>query len=250
MIRIGTAGWVIPRQHAASFPGDGSHLQRYAGRFSAVEINSSFYRPHRPATYARWAASVPAGFQFAVKVPRTITHERKMVDVVEPLERFLGEVHALGGALGPLLVQLPPSLAFDAVVAGEFFGLLRERFEGGVVCEPRHPSWFSDAADAVLLQCRVARVAADPAPVPRAAEPGGWPGIVYRRLHGSPRMYDSGYSAEYLDTVAQALREDLAHGRDCWCVFDNTALGEAAGDALGVLGRGMPPPSASPLPPP
>ena len=107
-IHVGCAGWSIPRQYAEHFPEWGTHLERYAQRFPAVEINSSFYRPHRPATYARWAASVPASFQFAVKVPREISHMRRLRDVADPLERFLSEVEALGTALGPVLVQLPP----------------------------------------------------------------------------------------------------------------------------------------------
>src|SRR6185312_17112458 len=98
-------------------------------------INSSFYRPHRPATYARWAASVPAGFRFAVKVPKEITHTRRLVATAEPLRRFLAEASALGDKIGPLLVQLPPSLAYDSDVAAGFFDALRERFEGSVVCE-------------------------------------------------------------------------------------------------------------------
>jgi uncharacterized protein YecE (DUF72 family) len=196
-----------------------------------VEINSSFYRPHRPATYARWAAGVPDGFRFAVKMPREITHWRKLVDVADLLERFLAEVAALGDRLGPLLVQLAPSLRFDESVVRGFFEAVRVRFDGDVVCEPRHANWFTDEADALLVGFRVARVAADPAVVPRAGEPGGWPGLVYRRLHGSPRLYYSDYPAVFLDRIAGLLRPDD------WCIFDNTALGEATGDALDLLRR-------------
>jgi uncharacterized protein YecE (DUF72 family) len=232
LIRIGTAGWTIPKQHAAEFPSKGTHLQRYAARFSGVEINSSFYRPHKPATYARWAASVPPDFRFAVKVPREITHKRKLADPIEPLDRFLSEAAALGDRLGPLLVQLPPSLGFDQAIADAFFGTLRARFDGLVVCEPRHPSWFTDRAEAVLLRFQIARAAADPAPVPRAAVPGGCPRLLYYRLHGSPRMYYSNYDSDYLATMAEALRGD-AH--EHWCIFDNTALGHATQNALALV---------------
>src|SRR5690349_23923685 len=116
-VRVGTAGWSIPARFADAFPGTGSHLERYARRFDAAEINSSFYRPHRPETYARWAASVPDGFRFAVKVPREVTHRRRLAGAADVLDRFLGEAGALGEKLGPLLVQLPPSLAFDAATA-------------------------------------------------------------------------------------------------------------------------------------
>lgn len=237
IIRIGTAGWSIPKPHVEDFGREGSHLQRYARRFSAVEINSSFYRPHKPATYARWAASVPPGFRFAVKVPREITHTRKLVAIVEPLEQFLAETQALGDALGPLLVQLPPSLRFDDGAVGGFLAVLRARFDGKVVCEPRHPTWFTAAVDTLLAEFQIARVAADPAPVPQAACPGGWQGLVYRRLHGSPRMYYSGYLPAYLDVTAQYIREATLSGQDQWCIFDNTALGEATHDALALMQR-------------
>jgi uncharacterized protein YecE (DUF72 family) len=233
---IGCAGWSIPREHADHFSAAGSHLERYAGRFSAVEINSSFYRPHRPATYARWAAAVPSGFRFAVKVPREITHTRRLADAADLLDRFLAEIGGLGDKLGPLLVQLPPSLVFDAAVARQFLTALRQRFNGAVVCEPRHRSWFEIAAERLLTRQRVARVAADPALVPAGAVPGGWDGLAYYRLHGSPRMYYSSYSPEYLSTLADRLRES-ARAAALWCIFDNTALGAATANALDLLAR-------------
>ncbi len=233
-IRIGTAGWSIPKQHAADFASSGTHLQRYAERFTAVEINSSFYRSHKPETYTRWAASVPAGFRFAVKVPREITHLRKLVEVTEPLDRFLSEIQGLGDRLGPLLVQLPPSLRLNLNVVDAFFDLLRAWFEGNVVCEPRHASWFTDDAAALLRRFRIARVAADPAPVPEAAHPGGWEGMVYRRLHGSPRMYYSAYSSDFLADAARAMQA-MPGTVEAWCIFDNTALGEATGNALSMM---------------
>jgi uncharacterized protein YecE (DUF72 family) len=208
--RVGTAGWSIPRQHGAAFPGEDTHLERYARQLCAVEINSSFYRPHRPATYARWAASVAPGFRFAVKLPREITHDRRLLDTAVPLGRFLSEVGALGDRLGPLLVQLPPSLRFDEGLIGAFFLELRAGFHGHVVCEPRHASWFTDEVDALLTHYAVTRVAADPAVVPRAARPGGWPGLVYHRLHGSPQMYYSPYAAEQISTMAAVLHDTPA----------------------------------------
>ena len=141
-IFLGTAGWSLPREHWAAFASEGSQLQRYAGRFAAVEINSSFYRPHRPATYAKWAESVPAAFRFCVKVPKQITHERRLGDCDELLARFLSECGELGEKLGCLLLQLPPSLALDPASAARFVEALRARHEGPVVIEPRHCSWL------------------------------------------------------------------------------------------------------------
>ena len=139
---IGCAGWTIPRAAAGAFDAEGSHLERYARVFTGVEINSSFYRPHQAKTYARWAHSVPADFRFAVKLPRTITHERKLVDVGLPLQQFEDEVGGLENKLGAVLVQLPPKQDFDTAVAAGFFAALRRRFSCMLACEARHPGWF------------------------------------------------------------------------------------------------------------
>ena len=238
-VYVGCAGWSIPKGHAGAFPdaAAGTHLERYARRLRAVEINSSFYRAHRPATYERWAAAVPESFRFAVKVPRQITHLRRLADPAELLDAFLAEVGTLGAKLGPLLVQLPPGLPFDAGIAPAFFAALRERFPGSVVCEPRHPSWFVPDVERVLTDFKVARVAADPAPVPEAAHPGGWGGLAYYRLHGSPRVYYSEYADSYLEALTVKLAASTAAGVSTWCIFDNTALGAATANALTVLER-------------
>lgn len=231
-VRVGTAGWSIPKASGAAFAAEGdpaSHLEKYARRFSAVEINSSFYRHHRCGTYARWAATVPPEFRFAVKIPRTITHDQSLVAFRAPLDVFMEEVSGLGRNLGPLLAQLPPSLPFEGEIADEFFAGLRALYSGDVVCEPRHPTWFLDDANALLSHYRVARVAADPACVPLASQPGGSQELVYLRLHGSPDMYRSSYSRPFLESVAAALADASV---PAWCIFDNTTLGAAAANAL------------------
>jgi uncharacterized protein YecE (DUF72 family) len=231
-VRVGTAAWAIPRAVRERFDDDGSRLERYARRFRCVEINSSFYRPHRPSTYARWAATVPDDFRFALKVPKEITHTRRFVDVAEPLERFLAESAELGHKRGVLLVQLPPSFAYDAALVDAFFGAVRARYGGLLACEPRHPTWFANDAEGALRRAQVARVAADPAVVPDAAVPGGWDGFVYYRLHGSPRTYYSAYDDAALRDVASRLR---AAAVPTWCIFDNTALDAATANALDVI---------------
>ena len=236
-VLVGCAGWTLPPAVHPAFPAEGSHLQRYAAVFHAVEINSSFYRPHRPATYARWRDAVPPGFRFCVKLPKAITHERRLVDAEDALAAFLAEAGALGEKLACLLVQLPPSLAFDAATADGFFAALRAATAAAAVCEPRHATWFTPEAGALLERWRIARVAADPARVPAAAEPGGWPGIAYHRLHGSPRTYYSSYDDAYLDALAARVAQDAAAGREVWCIFDNTAAGAAAQNALALLAR-------------
>jgi uncharacterized protein YecE (DUF72 family) len=113
-ILIGTASWSLPRAEEEHFPGSGSHLERYAARFAVAEINSSFHRSHRPATWIRWRDSVPESFRFSVKMPKAITHTQGLRDAEALLATFLDEVSVLEKTLGAFLVQLPPKLLFVA----------------------------------------------------------------------------------------------------------------------------------------
>ena len=254
-VTIGIAGWALPGADADVFPpaAFGSNLARYAEVFDAVEINSSFYRPHRPETYARWAESVPAGFRFAVKLPRTITHEKRLQDIEADLDRFLAEAGALGGKLGWMLVQTPPSLRFDPAAAGSLFAGLHARLHnvpragpashGGdappaarrapgvmLACEARHGSWFGEEATALLREQGVVRVVADPP----AGEPGPFVATrgdaAYVRLHGSPLIYRSIYEPERLAQVAAWLR---GQGQaSALVIFDNTMSGTQVRQAM------------------
>jgi len=230
MIHLGCAGWSVPRLHAEHFPQQGTQLQRYATRLNAVEINSSFYRAHQPKTYARWAASVPEHFRFSVKLPKAITHEKRLVGCTGLLEQFLHECGHLGDRLGCLLVQLPPSLAFDVDVADRFFTRLRKHYDGWLAVEPRHPTWAT--AQSLLVDLQVAQVAASPSRFGVDAQPGGWQGLVYWRLHGEPQIYRSAYARDYLQRLAARLQQREDAQQPAWCIFDNTASGAALGAAL------------------
>jgi uncharacterized protein YecE (DUF72 family) len=237
---LGTAGWTVPKTHLPLFPtlDEGaklSHLERYASRLPCVEINSSFYRPHRRTTWERWAAATPNGFRFAVKAPKAVTHTAKLVNTGGALLEFFSAVCALGDKLGPVLFQLPPTLPFDEGVAQEFFATLREVHQGGVVLEPRHASWFSPSTDRLLRSFHIARVAADPPKGSEvAAHPGGWPGLYYWRLHGVPRTYYSEYNGDWLRAFKERLLlpEGLSEKKETWVIFDNTALGHATANAV------------------
>ncbi len=229
-VHVGTAGWTIPRAHAAELSAEGSHLQRYARTFTGVEINSTFYRLPRTSTLLRWAASTPEAFRFAVKAPKAITHEKKLCRCGAELSEFFASLAPLRRKLGPVLVQLPPKLAFEEGTAHEFFTTLRELHGGAVALEPRHASWFSAAVDRTLRSFEVARAMADPpAGSEAAARPGGWSGLRYYRLHGSPKKYWSAYDEEFLRAITTQLG---ARDVETWVVFDNTASGHALGNAL------------------
>ena len=241
-IHIGTAAWTLPKDHAHAFPPPGqeklTHLQRYAHRLHCVEINSSFHRPHMRKTWERWAATTPPNFRFSVKLPRTITHEAKLKNCGAALQTFLDEATGLGSKLGPLLIQLPPSLAFDEPLAHDFLTTFRELHptqtptENPAALEPRHASWFTPAANQLLRNFSVARVAANPPKgSPRAATPGGFHHLHYYRLHGAPRTYYSNYTDADLTQIAATLRA-TPPTTSLWVIFDNTALGNATANAL------------------
>jgi uncharacterized protein YecE (DUF72 family) len=230
-IYIGTAGWSVPTACAASFPTEGTHLERYARTFRCVEINSSFYRPHRHTTWTRWAESTPADFRFSVKMPRALSHDSGLICHREQLLPFLDQMRLLGERLGPGLIQLPPSQSYDPKLAPGFLETIRAEFsDGQLVIEPRHITWFSSEADRLLSNLRIARVVADPPICPTSLMPSGDPSLVYIRLHGSPRMYYSSYEDSFLERIASLIAEQSS--ATVWCIFDNTALGHATANAL------------------
>jgi uncharacterized protein YecE (DUF72 family) len=232
---VAIAGWSIRREHVPLFAAEGSHLQRYASRFDAVEINSSFYGSHQQKTYERWAASVADRFRFSVKMPKWLTHERCLEDTGPDLARFFREIGGLGRKMGCVLVQLPPSLAYDPRTVETFFTAVRARYRGALVCEPRHPTWFTGAADRRLDAHGVGRVAADPSCGPLGDQPAGSSRVAYFRLHGSPITYHSSYSDEFLGELTDRLQGLATH--PVWCVFDNTARGAATINALQLVDR-------------
>lgn len=234
-IAIGCAGWAIPRQHQALFGEGDSVLARYATRFSVTEINSSFYRNHRLATYARWAATVPRHFQFSVKLPKAISHELALRGAGQALDMFLGDVAGLEEKLGRVLLQLPPSHRLDLRTASTFFRMFRRRSDTPLVCEPRHASWFSPQADALFTHHGVSRVIADP-PISKAgAHPSADPARPYWRMHGTPRMYYSDYSDGALQNLAHEVSRHGTSSSSTWVIFDNTAHGFAGANAARLL---------------
>ena len=231
-IYVGTAAWANPPTEREKRAESASHLEHYATRFNAVEINSSFYRPHKRTTYERWRQSTPAEFRFSVKLPRTVTHDCGLRHCRAEVHTFLEEVAGLGKKLRVLLVQTPASLPFEPGVTGRFFASLSAASSCQIVCEPRHASWFTPKADVTLRRYGIGRVAADPAKVPGAGEPAGSQRLIYYRLHGSPRMYYSAYSSEYLAELSRKITLSNTRPREIWCVFDNTALHASWENAL------------------
>lgn len=234
-IRIGLAGWSNPPSHKARRPSSQSHLEYYAEHFGCVEINTSFYRPHRPSTYAAWALATPRTFRFSVKMPRSITHDSGLRGTSRDMTQFFSEIEALKRKLRVVLIQLPPALEFEPRVARAFFRSIPRLSGVTLVCEPRHASWFTDTAERLLAEWTVARVATDPLRAAGAGSPGGDPALAYYRWHGSPRLYYSSYSDDQLDGFAEEVRR--RGRRPTWCIFDNTARHAAWDNALAFVSR-------------
>lgn len=228
-VTVGTSGWNYDHWRGVFYP-DGLARSRwlghYAGVFSSVEVNATFYRSMRPSTFEAWRSNTPGGFVWSLKANRFITHVRRLRDCREPLERFLGSVAVLGEKLGPVLFQLPPSLAFDGRTAMEFFAL---RPEGALwSIEARHASWTGDEALACLRQAGVAWCISDTAGRYPFLEAVTAP-FVYIRLHGSRRLYASCYTEDELRERASRIR---GCGCDAYVYFDNDHMGYAPANAL------------------
>lgn len=230
-IYIGCADWNIRKPFHKYFPGEGTHLERFAKVLNAVEIDSTFYKPHRVDTYVRWQLKVPDNFRFAIKMPKEITHIRRLIDFDEPLGAFLEQISHLGMKLGPVLIQLPPNLAFQSQSAEKFFHSFRQAYNGYAVCEPRNKSWFNKNVDELLQNYQISRAAVNPAVVPQASRPEGWHGLAYYRLHGTPQIYTSSYTEEELSGLAKVL-QPVSLSKPTWCIFNNTAQGAATLNAL------------------
>jgi uncharacterized protein YecE (DUF72 family) len=234
-VYVGTSGWSLSRQLAPGSRPELSGLTRYAEYFNAVEVNSTFYRLPRRTTIERWRDSTPPGFRFAVKLPRSITHEAGLEHVADEVSGFCDLIASFEKKLGPLLVQLPPRLELDAGVASRFLEHLTRVSSARVVLEPRHATWFGPEGEQLLAAYGVARVGADPACCSAAAQPYGGP--AYFRWHGSPRKYFSAYSPESLTALAVDMLATQRGGgprAEVYCFLDNTGLGAASVNALSL----------------
>lgn len=264
---MGVSGWKYAGWRGDFYP-EGlvqrRELEYVASRMSSVELNASFYSLRRPSTYQQIHDQTPDDFVVAVKGSRFITHLRRLREVDVGLANFLASgVLALGPKLGPLLWQLPATLAYDGPVLADFLGglprttadaaALARRHDDKVApdesvtdatvdqplrhaLEPRHPSFGEPAAVDLLRDHDVALVTSD--------SPGAWPcfeerttGFRYVRLHGHTELYASGYAAASLDRWSERIRRWTADGQDVFVYFDNDARGRAPHDAVALLER-------------
>ena len=240
IIRIGVSGWSYASWRGPFYPSDLPHTQELAfasRRFSAIEINATFYRLQSPASFGRWREATPEGFVFAIKGSGFITHRLRLREVETPLANFFASgLLRLGPKLGPLVWQFPARTAFDAARLETFLALLpRDTSEALALArrhdrrladhawlecdveqpirhavEVRHESFRDPAFIHLLRRWRVALVCADAVEWPRLMDVTS--DFLYCRLHGSEQLYASGYDRAALDAWAQRLRAWAAGG--------------------------------------
>ena len=264
---VGMAGWVYPDWRGTFYPPgltQKRELEYASTHVTSIELNGSFYSLQRPTSWTGWRDATPDDFVFSVKGPRFITHIRKLDAVHEPLANFFASgILALGGKLGAVMWQLPPSLPFDAGVVeaflaqlphttGEAVALAHERgtrmtgrehvqtdAERPVrhAIEVRHHSFDTPEFLALLEKHRVAAVLGENA--------GKWPMIDatttdfrYVRLHADEVMREGGvYDDEAIQEWAQRIEGWLDLGLDAYVYFDNDTKVRAPIDAMSLIAR-------------
>lgn len=233
-LRIGCSGWTYD-DWAGSFYPEGvrakDRLAWYASRFDTTEVNGSFYRLPSEKTVAAWAEAAPAGFLFAWKVSRFITHNKKLRDCEDSVELVFGRMSGLGEAEGPALIQLPPSLRRDDERLEAFLKLLPARVRRTV--EFRHPSWYDPAVFDLLGRHRAALCISD-----HHAAPSPWETTadsVYVRLHGPGGRYHGRYPQGDLSALSERITSWRRGRRDVYCYFDNDVKAAAPHDAQTLL---------------
>lgn len=238
---VGTSGLVLPVPNKQHFPEEfksGTRLSYYASLFNSIEINSSFYKVARPATYAKWATEVPDGFRFTVKLWRGITHQPGLEFADSDVDRCLLAANQLGTKRGCLLVQLPPGI--HAGKAAQLERLLQQIHTTDpagawrLAVEFRHPSWYRPEIADLLTRYKAGLVLHD-MPASKRETPAGKTLFIYVRYHGTEGDYKGGYSEEHLLKDARRMRTWLQEGREVYVYFNNT-IGDALLNAQALRG--------------
>jgi uncharacterized protein YecE (DUF72 family) len=230
-VHIGCSGWIYRHWRELFYPAKLAQrlwFAHYSDTFRTVELNTSFYHLPKPETFTKWRDQAPAGFRYAVKAPRFITHMKKLKDCAEPVEEFLGRARNLGVTIGPILYQLPPRWAFNRERLEDFITHLPADLSH--VFEFREKSWLTKEVLALLDARGIAFCAHD---MPGLATPRWASGpIAYVRFHGGTGKYVGRYSDEALLAWTDWIVDQVERGRDVWCYFNNDIHGHAIHDAL------------------
>lgn len=247
-IRIGISGWTYPPWRGVFYPEklrQKDELAYAASKFRTIEINGTFYGTQKPPSFLKWFEAVPEDFMFSLKAPRYISHILRLRDAQTPLANFLASgLLRLGPKLGPLLWQFPPSLKYDKALFETFFALLPHDTEAAVklagqhtrpktsvwletdknrsfrhAVEIRHESFRDESFIKLLRRYNIALVCADTVEWPRLMDITS--NFIYCRLHGSEKLYASGYGPKALDDWERRVR--------AWAQGDEPSDAERAG---------------------
>jgi uncharacterized protein YecE (DUF72 family) len=231
--RAGTSGWTYGGWRGRFYPEalkPSDYLAWYARRFDTVEVNSSFYHLPQPKRFEKWAAGTPERFVFAVKVSKIVTHTRRLEDVEEPWRKFLDHAAHLGGKLGPLLLQFPPSFRADRERLERFLERSAALGASRLALEFRHASWFTREVDELAAKHGAALVIGHSSRYPCAPLETAAP-FLYLRFHGPRELFASRYSEQELTAWAARIRSWLTQGRPVYAYFNNDACGYAIENA-------------------
>jgi uncharacterized protein YecE (DUF72 family) len=240
-MRVGTSGWVYAEWRGDFYP-EGlpqrRWLEHYASVFDTVEVNNAFYRLPERETFENWRSTLPDGFCVAVKASRYLTHIKRLREPAEPVARLMSVATGLGDKLGPVLLQLPPTLKADPALLDACLA----EFPAGVrvAVEPRHDTWWTDDVRLVLERHTAALAWADRGSKPMTPlwRTAGW---GYLRLHEGGATPWPSYGRTALTTWA----ERLAGFDEAYAYFNNDQRGAAPRDAAALVrlsrpGRGAP----------
>ncbi|HEU4371569.1 MAG TPA: DUF72 domain-containing protein [Methylomirabilota bacterium] len=217
-VRVGTSGWNYTEWRGSFYPEGmkpAAMLAYYAGRFSTVEVNNTFYRMPTPQTVEGWAAAVPDGFAFVLKAPQRITHFARLRDVDDSVRFFCDTAGTLGPKLGPLLFQLPPNFKVDAGRLADLLALLPPTVR--VAFEFRNPTWFTDEVYTRLAGRNAALCIAD-------NDDGATPAVATADW-GYLRLRATGYSDDDLRGWLATMRRVGARWRDAFVFFKHEDAG-------------------------
>jgi len=233
-LHVGTSGWSYQHWAGRFYPKEvksREYLEYYVTHFDCVELNACFYRLPKEAVVKGWMKRTPDEFLFCLKMSRWITHIKRLHEAGDSLKMFFDRFRPLKKKLGPLLVQLPPSLIFNEDKVRPFFKLLHGRYRNyRFALEARHPSWVDDKVFTTLSQYGIAWVIADsggfyPSEVVVTTD------FVYLRFHGPGGLYASNYPEELLQPYAESSKTWLQQGKSVWAFFNNDANAHAVENA-------------------
>lgn len=234
---VGTSGWTYSDWRGRFYPEDMAQrdwLSWYVKSFVATEVNASFYRTPSLEAVAAWCDQTPAGFRFAWKASKFITHWKRLSDrCANSIELMESRLAVLGSKCGPILFQLPPNFRVNSARLENFIKLLSAEYR--YVFEFRHASWYDEQIFQILRDHGIALCISD-----HAAAPSPWVVTarhVYVRGHGPTGRYQGKYPNATLQAWADRVQQFLEEKRIVFVFFDNDQKSAAPGDAKRLLGR-------------